>query len=83
MSLIPFQSGAAATVFDQRLNQADVRLTKTFRLGGGKIGGTFDIYNVLNARTPQAVSTTYGSSFMRPTAILGGRLFKFGAQLDW
>ncbi len=82
-SLIPYQSGVSATVFDQRLNQTDIRLTKSLRLGRGKIDGTFDVYNLLNARTPQAVITTYGATFMRPTAILGGRLFKFGAQVDW
>ena len=82
-SLIPYQSGVSGTVFDARLNQADFRLTKAIKVGKGKIEGNFDIYNVLNARTPQAVITTYGATFMRPSAILGGRLFKFGAQVDW
>ena len=82
-SLIPYQSGVWGTVSDQRLNQTDLRLTKSFKFGQRKIEGNFDIYNLLNSRVPQAIITTYGSTFMRPSAILGGRLFKFGTQVDW
>jgi hypothetical protein len=83
LSVIPYESLLAGTVFDQRLNQTDLRLTKAVRFGRGKVEGIFDIYNVFNSRAPQAVLTTYGATFERPTSILGGRLFKFGAQVDW
>jgi hypothetical protein len=29
------------------------------------------------------LNTTYGAAWQRPTAILPGRLIKFGAQLDF
>jgi len=43
----------------------------------------FDIYNALNANTVLGINPTYGSTWLRPTAILAGRLFKFGAQFDF
>jgi hypothetical protein len=89
-AVIPIQGGgaagastAAATVFDERLNQTDLRLLKSIRMGRGKVQATFDVYNVFNARTPQGIINTIGVSYFRPTALLGGRLFKFGAQVDW
>ena len=42
----------------------------------------FDVYNVFHARPVQFVNSTFGPSFLRPTAILGGRLFKFGVGFD-
>ena len=47
----------------------------------------FDIYNVFNANTILGVNTTYAplpaTTFLRPTSILGARMFKIGGQLDW
>lgn len=71
------------TIFEDRLTQVDVRLTKIFKVGSTRVQGMFDVYNILNASTILSEVTTYGSSWLRPTAILGGRLFKFGAQLDF
>jgi hypothetical protein len=74
----------AARLFDERISEIDLRLTKTFRFGGNRrVQGIFDIYNVLNNRPAQAIIGTYGPSFLVPTSILTGRLFKFGAQVDW
>jgi hypothetical protein len=82
-AIIPLQGTVSATLFDQRLNETDVRFSKIVHVGKGRIQGMLDLYNVLNARTPQALVTTYGAAFMRPTSLLGGRLWKFGAQIDW
>jgi hypothetical protein len=77
------QGNSAAVKFDDRLNQTDLRVTRTFRFGRLRAQGIAEVYNVFNSRPAQAISTTYGSSWQLPTAILGGRLFKFGAQLDY
>jgi hypothetical protein len=73
--------------FDQRLNELDLRFTKGVKVGRGRLQGVFDIYNVGNARTPLTINATYAplpaTTYFRPTALLGGRLFKFGAQFDW
>jgi hypothetical protein len=29
------------------------------------------------------VNNTFGATYLNPTATLQGRMFKFGAQLDW
>jgi hypothetical protein len=43
----------------------------------------FDVYNLFNARTILGVNTRYGPSWLQPTSVLGGRLVKFGAQVDF
>jgi len=45
--------------------------------------GQFDLYNAFNANTVTAITTAYGPTWLRPGAILGARLVKFGAQLDF
>ena len=74
-------------LFDQRLNQLDLRFTKAVKVGSKRINGMFDIYNVGNARTPQGLNLTYSpapsTTWLRPTSLLGGRLFKFGATVDF
>jgi hypothetical protein len=69
--------------FLDRLNQVDVRLSKSIRLAGLKVEGQFDVYNALNANTILQINPNYGASWRRPLAILGARLLKFGAQIDF
>ncbi len=71
------------TQFEKRLTQLDVRLTKNFRFGRGRVQVNFDAYNIFNANTVLARNNTYGGTWGLPTAILAGRLLKFGGQLDW
>jgi hypothetical protein len=78
VSLIP-----PASLFLDRITLLDLRLTKTVRVAGGRVRGMFDIYNLFNANTTLNVNTTYGPTWLRPTAIVGGRLFKFGAQVEF
>lgn len=71
------------TLFQQRLTQLDLRLTKILRIGGTRVQGMVDCYNVFNADTMLELNQTYGANWLRPLTILGGRLVKFGAQVDW
>ena len=43
----------------------------------------FDIYNIFNANTVLGLNSRYGPVFGQPSSILAGRLFKFGAQIDF
>jgi hypothetical protein len=82
------------SVFDRRLNEVDSRLSRRFKLGKTRVNGVIELYNVFNARTPQANVSTWGTlatpvsaaapaaSYLRPSAFLGGRLLKFGFQFD-
>jgi len=71
------------TQYSDRLNQIDVRLAKSVRVGGNRIQGTFSVFNVLNENTPLSLNYVYGSSWLTPTKILQGRLVKFGVQVDF
>jgi hypothetical protein len=90
VSIIPIASNGDSSqgvLFDERLNELDLRFTKGVKIGRGRVQGVFDIYNVGNSRVPQAIATTYAplpaTTYLRPTSLLGGRLLKFGATVDW
>jgi hypothetical protein len=74
---------APGSLFEARINQVDVRLSRVFRLGTTRLQAMFDAYNVLNAGSILAVNTRFGPAWLTPTQILSGRLFKFGVQLDF
>lgn len=72
------------TQFEDRITQLDVRFSRVFRVQGGRrLEGQFDIYNALNASPILSINTRYGPSWLTPTEILAGRLFKFGIQVDF
>jgi Carboxypeptidase regulatory-like domain len=66
-----------------RINQTDVRLAKTFRMGTTRIKGMFDVYNLLNSSAVLQNNINWGSNWLQPTVILNGRLAKFGVQLEF
>jgi hypothetical protein len=56
------------------------------RIGQLRIRGQFDIANLFNANNVLAASAAYGGAsaiWPRATQILAGRIFKFGAQVDF
>jgi hypothetical protein len=71
------------TLFEDRIRQVDFRISKSFKVGPTRLQGQFDIFNAFNASPILAENTRYGASWMQPTQILGARLFKFGAQLNF
>jgi hypothetical protein len=82
------------TLYDERLNQVDLRFTRKFQIGRARINPMVELYNALNDRISQANTETWGvaaapgvfapgTTFLRPSLLLGGRLFKFGAQVDF
>ena len=70
-------------LYEKRINQLDVRLTRNFALGARRLQGMVDVYNALNSSAITSLNTTYGSQWLRPNSIMPGRLVKFGMQLDW
>ncbi len=71
--------------YEPQLNQFDVRLTKILRFGGGLIRANFDVFNIFNSSNVTRVIDTYSEpgEFPRVAGIMNGRLFKFGATIDW
>jgi hypothetical protein len=72
------------TQFEDRLNELDLSLKRTFRVGGKfRFLGSVDVYNVFNAAAIRGAVGSYGSSWLRPTTVMLGRLVKVGAQVDF
>jgi hypothetical protein len=84
---INYQGDASGVLFDTRLNELDLRLTRAFKIQKGRLTGIVDLYNVGNARPAQQILSTYtpggGGTWERPATILGGRLLKVGAQISF
>ena len=78
VALIPPQ-----TMFEDRLTQLDLRFSKAFQTGRGRVRALFDVYNVFNASTVLSVNNTYGPTWLRPLTLLAPRLFKFGAEFTF
>jgi hypothetical protein len=72
------------TMFGDRINQLDLRFSKSVTLGQSrKLRLMGDIYNAMNVSPVISVNTTYGPNWLRPTQILVGRFLKVGAQFDF
>jgi len=74
------------TLFEDRVNQMDLRFAKLLRGPFGRIRMTADLYNLFNAATVLGRNNAWGTTGVgwgRPTALMGGRLFKLGAQYNW
>ena len=56
------------------VNVLDIRTEKAFRVGPGRITGFFDLYNIFNTNAEQDLTTTSGSSWLRPIAITPPRI---------
>ncbi len=67
---------ANATLFD-------VRVEKAFALKNTTLTGFFDLYNIFNTNAEQALSTSSGSSYLRPSAITAPRILRLGIRFKW
>lgn len=71
------------TRYEERATQLDLRFAKNFRIQGARVTGMLDVYNSLNANPILGVNNAVGPSFQNVTAVMAGRLFKFGAQVEF
>jgi len=72
------------TLFGERIKQIDLRFSRFVSLGGAtRVQANFDIYNVLNENTVLNESTRYGPTWRNAVQIMGGRVIKLGAQLNF
>ena len=61
----------------------DLKLSRVFKFGRARFRGDAELYNVFNWRVSQGNNPVYGPGDLTPSSLLGGRLFKFGAQLEY
>jgi hypothetical protein len=74
------------TMFGDRLNQLDFRVSKLFRLDTMRTAVNFDLYNALNANPVTILNLNYagtGAAWQQPQGILPARLFKLSVQFDF
>jgi len=76
----------AGEQYDKRTHQVDLRFSRTFRMGQGRLQANIDLYNVFNANFVATRNGNYGTdgaAWLRPGTILPARLLKFGGQYDF
>jgi hypothetical protein len=81
-----FQTAEPGSLFVERLNQIDLRLSKIFRFSTTKTAINFDFYNVTNSNSVIGENFAYGAGgagWRQPASILLPRMFKIGAQFDF
>jgi len=77
---------APNTLFLDYQTQVDTRFSRAFRIGGKRLQGYMDIFNILNASTVVSVNTTFAttnSQWLKPLVVMQARRFQFGGRLDF
>lgn len=72
-----------STLFEDRLHQVDLRVTRIFRFGQARVQGNIDLYNMFNASNVLNMNTRYGLQWLNVVQIMGGHLVKFSGQIDF
>jgi hypothetical protein len=71
------------TMFEDRLQQVDLRFSRTFRVQDYRIRGSIDLANVFNASNVLSLQRQFGPTYLNALQIMGGRLVKLGLQVDF
>jgi hypothetical protein len=69
--------------YEDRQQQVDLRFTRRFRLGRASLRPSVDLSNLLNAGSIYAANTGFGSQWLVPYEIQGGRLARINLQLEF
>ena len=85
--LIPY---GAEGQFTDRINQLDLRLTKTFTVGRVRLLPQLELFNVFNSAAVilqrsanYAVGPAATNTYNQPSGILNARMIGVGAQVRW
>jgi hypothetical protein len=65
------------------VNLLDLRVSKTFALGGVRVEPSADLFNVFNNNAVTNAVQTVGPSLGRPSAIVMGRLLRLGGRVTF
>src|SRR6185295_13336944 len=71
--------------YTERINQLDLKLSKTIRLGRVTVLPTFEVFNVNNSDAVVSYVSTnvLATSYLRPNSILQGRIIGIGTNVRW
>jgi hypothetical protein len=71
----------------ERLNQLDLKVSKTFRIGGVSVSPSLEAFNINNSdKVITVASTSYaisGGAYLRPNSIVQGRIIGLSVQTRW
>jgi hypothetical protein len=86
----PFTTGQAVvnviepgSMYGDRLNQIDLRLTKIVSVGRGRIDFNVDFYNAFNSDAVILENGTFGPVWRLPLTVIQPRFVKFAARWDF
>jgi hypothetical protein len=72
------------TEFEGRLQQIDLRASRTFRFNERtRLQTNLDLYNLTNSNSVLNMTTRYGPAWLNAIQVMGGRLAKLSVQLDF
>ncbi len=80
-----------ATILAQKVNAGrepnvsvlDIRGEKVFKVRASRIAGFLDVYNIFNTNAEQDITTSSGSSWLRPLLITPPRVARIGVKFNW
>jgi hypothetical protein len=75
----------SGTEFGDRINQLDLKVTRTFSMGRARVSPALELFNILNPDNIVSVVTNnyLSASYKRPNSIVQGRLIGIGARVAW
>jgi hypothetical protein len=71
------------SLYNERLNQLDVRFGKVIRVAGARASINLDVYNLLNKDTITGQNNNFGAVWMRPSSIILARFAQVSATFDF
>ena len=73
------------SVFTERVNQFDLKISRTFRFGGLTVMPTFEAYNLNNsdAIISYVSTSAISTSYLRPNSIMQSRFYGLGFVTRW
>jgi hypothetical protein len=74
------------SLYGDRVNELDLRLTKILRFGTTRTGLSVDLYNALNSAAVLTYNQTYNpatTTWLTPTSVLAARVIKIGASVEF
>jgi Carboxypeptidase regulatory-like domain len=76
---------APGTMYGDRINQLDLRIARTLKMGRTRTRLAMDVYNVLNSSAVLAYNNSFvpGGPWLQPMAILTPRFLRFTAELTF
>jgi hypothetical protein len=74
------------TLYGDRLNQVDLRVSKILRFGGRRANVGVDFFNLFNTNAVYQYATTYagnGATWLQPSSLVTARFAKLSVQVDF